>query len=435
VWFQDLARFAAETRCCPGSSRRLARKSHARARRPLNIGPNTRSGVLSIPRKDIATHHWGAVNAIAVIIMLLVLPSVTPGCRQLHVDRLVPIAIALFIVVPVASPAVQPQTTLRDLASARGIAIGTAVAAGPLQDNAGYRDRLGVEFNAITPEDALKWSAIEPARGQYDFTDADRIVDFAAQHGQAVRGHTLVWHLSLPEWLTGGGFGAAELRNILKGHIETMMTRYRGRIAVWDVANEVLAEDGTLRPGFWLDNLGPTYIADAFRWARAADPQAELYLNEYGAEHDNVKAKGLHTLVRDLKAQGVPIDGVGFQTHVRVSARMADLGDMMRRTAALDVDVAITELDVGLPLPADAISLLQQADIYGGAAQACLSTPRCRSITVWGFTDAVSWIPAHNFGYGAATILDASLAPKPAYHQLTRTLGGSSTPQRFMAPG
>jgi endo-1,4-beta-xylanase len=121
----------------------------------------------------------------------------------------------------------------------------------------------------------------------------------------------------------------------------------------------------------------------------------------------------------------VPIDGVGFQTHMRASTRLAPLGDMMRRVAALDVDVAITELDVLVPVPADALSLRQQAEVYGGAAQACLSTPRCRSITVWGFTDAVSWIPAYHFGFGAATLLDASLAAKPAYHRFACTLSGS----------
>jgi endo-1,4-beta-xylanase len=187
---------------------------------------------------------WGVVNAFAVVLMLLMLPSVTPVCRQLHVDRLVPVAMALFVVLPVAGVHVRHQTTLRDLASARGIAIGTAVAARPLQDNAGYRDRLAAEFSAVTPEDALKWSAVEPARGQYDFTEADRLDDFAVQHGQAVRGHTLVWHMSLPDWLTSGGFDATEVRSILKGHIETAMARYRGRIAVWDVVNEALADDG-----------------------------------------------------------------------------------------------------------------------------------------------------------------------------------------------
>jgi endo-1,4-beta-xylanase len=367
------------------------------------------------------------MNGILVLFMLLIVASLTPGCRQLHADRLVPIAIAVFVVLPVAGTHGRQQNTLRDLAFARGIAIGTSVAAGPLQDNAGYRDRLGVEFSTVTPEDALKWSAVEPRRGQYDFTDADRIVNFAAQHGQAVRGHTLVWHLSLPDWLTRGGFHAPELRDILKHHIETLMTRYRGRIAVWDVVNEALADDGTLRHGFWLDNLGPGYLADAFSWARAADPQTKLYLNEYGAEQGNAKAKGLHALVRDLKAQRVPIDGVGFQTHVRASTRLSALGDMMRHLAALDVDVAITELDVRVPLPADPLSLYEQADVYGRAAQACLSTPRCQSITMWGFTDAVSWIPAQYFGFGAATVLDASLAAKPAYHKLAWTLRGSST--------
>lgn len=367
----------------------------------------------------------GGVNAVAVVLMLLVLPSLTPGRAQLHADRLVPIGIALLMVLPVPGPGVRQQAPLRDLATAHGIVIGTAVAARPLQDNTGYRDRLGVEFSSVTPEDALKWSAVEPTRGQYDFSDADRIVDFATQHGQSVRGHTLVWHLSLPEWLTSGGFAAAELRTILKGHIETTMTRYRGRIAAWDVANEVLAEDGSLRRGFWLDNLGPGYIADVFRWARAADPQTKLYLNEYDAEQDGAKAKGLHALVKDLKNQGVPIDGVGFQTHVHPSARLSALGDMMRHIAALDVDVAITELDVRLPLPANVFGLAQQANVYSDAVEACLSTSRCRSITVWGFTDAASWVPAQYFGFGAATLLDASLAPKAAYHAFACTLSGA----------
>ena len=365
---------------------------------------------------------WRNMNALAVGFMLLALPSLTLGCRQLHAERRVLIAIVFLLLVPVSRADVRQPTTLRDLAAARGIAIGTAVAPGRLRDDAGYRDRLGVEFSSVTPEDALKWSVVEPVRGQYDFTDADHLVDFAMRHGQSVRGHTLVWHQSLPDWLTGGGFHAFELRTILKGHIETVMTRYRGRIAVWDIANEVLADDGTLRRGFWLDNLGPQYIADAFRWARAADPQAKLYLNEYGAEHDGAKAQGLRALVKDLKAQGVPIDGVGFQTHVMASNRLPGLGDMLRGVAALGVDVAITELDVGMQLPVDALSVHQQAYAYGAAARACLSTPRCRSLTVWGFTDAVSWIPTHYFGFGAATLLDETLAAKGAYHSLACAL-------------
>jgi endo-1,4-beta-xylanase len=361
------------------------------------------------------------VNALAIAIVLLMVPPVVRLCQ----DRFVPLAIALLMVppMPVASAQAQ-QTALRDLAAARGITIGTAVADGPLQNNTGYRERLGAEFGTVTPEDALKWAVVEPVRGQFDFSGGDRIVDFAAQHGQAVRGHTLVWHTSLPGWLTGGGFSADELRTILKQHIETMMTRYRGRIAAWDVVNEVLEEDGTLRHSIWLDNLGPGYIADAFRWARAADPQAKLYLNEYGAEQGKAKAEGLHALVRDLKAQGVPIDGVGFQTHVLAWTRLSALGDMMRRVAALGIDVAITELDVRVPLPADAMRLSQQADVYGRAVRACLSLSRCRSITVWGFTDAVSWVPANYPGWGAATLLDSSLAAKPAYLRVSETLTG-----------
>jgi endo-1,4-beta-xylanase len=323
-------------------------------------------------------------------------------------------------IVPIGpSVAAEP---LRRLAEARGIRIGTAVASGPLAADPAYANTLEAQFGSVTAEDDLKWPSLRPAAGQFDFTRADRIVDFATAHGQSVRGHTLVWHSALPAWLTGGGFTPAQLRAILKEHVETVVGRYRGRVAAWDVANEVLAEDGTLRQGFWLDNLGPGYIADAFRWARAADPQAKLYLNEYGAEQATAKAKGLFHLLRELKAQGVPVDGVGFQTHVLAWTRLSGLADVMRRVAALDLDVAVTELDVRMPLPTDAKRLSQQADVYGWAVQACLAQPRCGEVTTWGFTDTHSWIGRAHPGWGAATLFDAAYQAKPAFEKVAQTL-------------
>lgn len=313
-------------------------------------------------------------------------------------------------------------TTLREAAAARGLQVGSAVSASALEADPAYRDRVAAEFNTVTTENEFKWSVLEPVRGRYDFSRADRIVDFAAAHHQAVRGHTLVWHSSLPEWLTTGTFSQAELRDILRNHVQTVVSRYRGRVAVWDVVNEPLAEDGTPRDGFWLSRLGPGYLADAFHWARAVDPAAQLYLNEYGTETNAAKARGLHELVRDLRARGVPVDGVGFQTHKLLTSRLSALGDVLRRFADLGLDVAITELDVRVPVPADATELAQQAEVYAWAAQACLAVPRCRSITTWGFTDARSWIPAQYPGWGAATLLDESLAAKPAYRRLLAVL-------------
>src|SRR6266545_4495983 len=266
-------------------------------------------------------------------------------------------------------------TPLRTLAAARGIGIGTAVAAPALADEPDYAAVLGTEFGSVTPEDAMKWAAVEPVRGQFTWAAADAIVGFATRHGQAVRGHTLVWHRSLPGWLTQGSFTTDELRALLQQHIQTEMSRYAGRVGVWDVVNEAVNDDGTLRHSIWLDRLGPGYIADAFRWAHAADPTAKLYLNDYGAEWTNAKSTALYALVRDLRAQGVPVDGVGFQSHVVLSSELTGLAVTLTRFATLGVDVALTELDVRMPLPADATRLATQALGYGRAVSAWLAVP------------------------------------------------------------
>ncbi len=313
-------------------------------------------------------------------------------------------------------------TPLRTLAAARGIGIGTAVAAPALADEPDYAAVLGTEFGSVTPEDAMKWAAVEPVRGQFTWAAADAIVGFATRHGQAVRGHTLVWHRSLPGWLTQGSFTTDELRALLQQHIQTEMSRYAGRVGVWDVVNEAVNDDGTLRHSIWLDRLGPGYIADAFRWAHAADPTAKLYLNDYGAEWTNAKSTALYALVRDLRAQGVPVDGVGFQSHVVLSSELTGLAVTLTRFATLGVDVALTELDVRMPLPADATRLATQALGYGRAVSACLAVPRCVSVSTWGFTDAHSWVPAAFPGQGAADLFDEQLRPKPAYDAVHATL-------------
>jgi endo-1,4-beta-xylanase len=341
--------------------------------------------------------------------------------RRLPHVALIGVALVLSLS-PTTALAVEAPASLGALAAARGVTFGTAVNADALAGSAAYRDRLGTEFGGVTPEDAMKWAVVEPERGRYDWTRADAVVDFAVAHGQAVRGHTLVWHTSLPAWLTAGAFTADELRAILRAHIERTVTRYAGRVTAWDVVNEAFEADGSLRRSLWLDRLGPGYIADAFRWARAADPDARLYLNDYDVEWIGPKSTAMLTLVRQLRAQGVPVDGVGVQTHVMATAQSSQLTRTLRRFAALGVDVAVTELDVRVPLPADAAALAAQAQAYRRAVAACLAVERCRSITVWGFTDAYSWIPAGFPGWGAATLLDAQYAAKPAYTAVRDTL-------------
>lgn len=344
------------------------------------------------------------------------------------------------LVVVGSPPAAADPLTLRQLAQPRGIKFGSAVSQEQLATNAGYRDWAGAQLDLLVPENEFKWGHLQPSQFQEpNFTTTDQLVAFAEDHGQQVMGHTLTWHTDLPSWLTdgvaNGTISPEALKEKHRQHIEKVVDRYENRVAVWDVVNEPLAENGSLRTdaktGFWALNASAPgdpqeYIRNAFQWAHEADPNAKLYLNEYGAEWGSAKARGLYNLVKDLIADGVPIHGIGFQTHAPVFSRLSGLEDTMRRFAALGLEVAITELDVRVPLPADSDELAQQAEVFGQATKACLSlAPACKSVTTWGFTDAHSWYPSSEFpSWGAATLLDASMNPKPAYHTLSAVLSG-----------
>lgn len=320
---------------------------------------------------------------------------------------------------------------LRELADRHDFLVGAAVAAGPLANEAAYRDTLAREYNAVTPENALKWDATEPSPGQFTFGDADAIVDAAQANDQTVHGHTLVWHSQTPGWVQG--LPASEMRAAMQNHIDTVVGRYRDRVAAWDVVNEAFDEDGTLRQSFWMQTLGAGYIAEAFRAARAADPDADLYINDYNVEGRNAKSNALYDLVRDLRAQGVAIDGVGLQAHLILGQVPNDLQQNIERFAALGVDVKITELDIRMTLPADQTKLAQQAADYRRVFDACLNVERCVGITTWGFTDRHSWVPGFFPGQGAALPYDENYNPKPAYteahHRLIEGRPGGTDPE------
>lgn len=292
---------------------------------------------------------------------------------------------------------------------------GVAVRADRLGD-AGYAEAAGRLFGSVTPENEIKWQPTEPEPGRFSFEAADRIVDFARSHGQRVRGHALVWHLQLPPWVSGS---LEEMRR----HIEGVVGHYRGRVAEWDVVNEALSDDGRFRPTPFLRELGPAYIARAFRIARAADPQARLVYNDYGAESPGTpKGKALYRLVKGLVQLRVPVDAIGFQTHVDLRP-IPGFERQLRRIAALGVDVALTEVDVRLPESAGPEELEAQAVAYRRIVEACLAVERCRSITFWGLDDGDSWIPEFFPGSGHALLIDEDLRPKPAYEAVRRALG------------
>lgn len=313
---------------------------------------------------------------------------------------------------------------MRSLAHMAGIRFGTAVNVEALGTDASYSRLLVREFDLVTPENAMKFSVIQPERGRFDFTQADALVAFAEAHAMQVNGHVLVWDQQLPDWLTQGHFSSDELKTILREHIQTVVARYRGRVASWDVAAEAVGEDGKPRETFWSRGIGPDYLALAFRWAHAAAPQARLRYNDYGGEGAGAKSDGIYTLVTDLRMRRVPIDAVGLQMHVSLNdtPRAEDVRINMKRLAALGLETDITEMDVMLSLPASRAALRKQAVLYGAMLQACLTVPQCRSFSTWGATDRYSWIPEFFPGQGAALLFDADGRAKPAYYNIRQLL-------------
>jgi endo-1,4-beta-xylanase len=294
------------------------------------------------------------------------------------------------------------------------ITMGAAVKGFRLDDDA-YAKAVIDRFWSITPQREMKWRATEPQRGRFEFAAADRIVDFAEEHDLTVRGHTLVWHGGTPAWVTGD---LATMRE----HIAGVVGHFRGRVGEWDVVNEALAGDGQFRRNVWFKANGPGYIPEAFRAARAADPKARLVYNDFDAEAAYTpKGQALYRLIKGLVDLKVPIDAVGFQTHV-TAVPIPGFPTQLARVAALGVDVELTEVDVRLPDDAPPGALVRQAAAYQRIVEACVAVPRCHSITTWGVGDGDSWVPGAFPGFGRALLLDEQLRPKPAYEAVRLAL-------------
>jgi endo-1,4-beta-xylanase len=356
-------------------------------------------------------------------------------------------------------PAAGPETqTLRALAQRHGLAVGTAVDMAALDNSADpqYRALVGEQFSTVTPENVMKWESVEPTRGSYNWGPADELVAFAQAHHQQVRGHALVWHNQLPAWLTAGvadgSITDAQLRDLLHKHITDEVTHFRGKIWQWDVVNEAASDPwdspSTIHyKGFWAQHLGPDYIADAFRWARAADPNALLFYNDYNIESfgdrgTSDKAQFVYAMVKQLRTSGVPIDGVGAQGHLGTQYGNFDQFSVRQTLDAftdLGLATAFTEVDVRSQLTAGVQAgdsneinprLQAMAADYSVLLQACLANRHCLSYTVWGFTDKDSWVPGtfNNPAEGMATLYDENYHPKLAYQMVKADLAYLGAP-------
>ncbi|KAF9052431.1 hypothetical protein BDZ89DRAFT_1098474 [Hymenopellis radicata] len=308
-------------------------------------------------------------------------------------------------------------TPLHNAATAAGkLYFGSATDNGEL-DDADYLAILSdsTMFGQITPGNSMKWDATEATQGTFTFDKGDVIADLAASNGQLLRGHNCVWHSQLPSWVSSGGFDNATLAGIIETHCGTVVEHYAGQVYAWDVVNEPFNDDGTFRESVFYTTMGESYISVALQAARAADPDAKLYINEYNIDGTGAKSTAMINLVSSLLDQGVPIDGIGIQAHLIVGSVPTTLQENWAAMAALGVEIAITELDIRMTLPAtDALLAQQQAD-YETVVSACNAVAGCVGVTIWDWTDKYSWVPSVFSGQGAALPWDEEFVPKAAY--------------------
>lgn len=348
------------------------------------------------------------------------------------------------------TPQAQTVAPLRD-AFKDNFRIGAAISTGMLRGQEQEAEKLARKhFDSLTAENAMKPQSLQPREGEFTFEDADRLVQIAEEIGAEVVGHTLVWHAQTPQWFFQGADGQPVSREValerMRTHIKTVVGRYKGRIREWDVVNEAINDGpGVLRETPWLRAIGEDYIAEAFRAAHEADPDAILVYNDYNIELDYKRPKAVELLKR-LLAEGVPVHAVGIQSHWRMEGLPLDqMEKAIQEFSALGLKVMVTELDLGvLPsryqgadisrtegmtpeqeavmnpyiagLPESVAK--EQAEKYRQAFELFLKYEEAIGrVTFWGVHDGHSWL--NNFPVRGRTeyalLFDRELQPKPAF--------------------
>ena len=278
-----------------------------------------------------------------------------------------------------AHAALAPGTPLKTLAAAAGGRYFGSDVTGDMLSNTTVTQLQSQQFNMVTPGNEMKWDTTEPSNGTFNFAPGDQIVAYAQANSERVRCHNLVWQSQLPSWVSA--LPASQVQAAMETHITTEATHYKGDCYAWDVVNEPFNSDGSFVADPFFNAMGSGYIADALKTAHAADPNAKLYLNDFGIEGENAKSNAMFSLAQSLLAQGVPLNGIGFESHFILGQIPSDMQANMQRFANLGLDVAVTELDDRITLPATSANLQQQAADFAAVVKDCLGVSRCVGVT------------------------------------------------------
>jgi len=296
--------------------------------------------------------------------------------------------------------------SLKAHAAARGLLTGCAVNANLFREDEDFRKLLAEQYSIVVPENCLKWNLLRPTADTYNFTDADNLIAFAEAHGMKVRGHNFVWHEALPSWFPGT-VNKDNAQKFLVDHIRTVGGRYKGKIHSWDVVNEAIwipdgRPDGLRSSSPWFEMLGPGYIDLAFRTAREADPKALLTYNDYSIEYDNEeqgkKRTAVLALLRRMKADNVPLDALGIQSHIHAVGKdgfSKGVRELLDGAKALGLQVFVTELDVNddtVPTPDMAERDKIVAEVYRSYLTTALYGTEVKAVLTWGTSDKNTWL-------------------------------------------
>jgi endo-1,4-beta-xylanase len=303
-----------------------------------------------------------------------------------------------------AEEQISGKGSLKEHGGKRDILTGCAVGARQLPDEA-FQRLIAEQYDIVVSENSMKFGLLSPKLGEYNWGDADALVDFAQKHQMKIRGHNFVWHEQLPAWFKETAT-KDNAKKIMVGHINTVAGRYKGKIHSWDVVNEAInVGDGMpdgLRKSPWYELIGPEYLDLAYRTARQADPKAKLTYNEYGIENDSEgdakKRAATLALLKRFKANGTPIDALGIQSHIHAGTGETygkGLREMIAGAQELGLEVYLTELDVnddGVQDDDPAVRDRAVADVYKDFLGIALESKAVKAVLTWGVTDKATWL-------------------------------------------